>query len=64
MTALDLIQDLIGVVRTEQDIRADLQHELAVMKREIADLRLRVFEAKPVGIVMPRLESAMKAKEN
>jgi len=50
MTAFDLIQDLINVVRTEQDLRADLQHELAVMKREISYLRLRVFEAKPARI--------------
>lgn len=61
---LDLIQGLIDVVRTEQETRASMQHEINVLRRQIADLRLEVFETKPGTVVrMPRLEAALARKQ-
>lgn len=55
---LDLIQGLIDVTKEQQ-------HEINVLRRQIAELRLVVFEKMGAAIVqMPRLEAALSAKEN
>jgi len=55
----DRIGELINVSCKEQDTRADMQHEINVLKRQIAELRVVVFENGTV-VSMPRLEKAMK----
>ena len=56
---VDRVGELLNIVSQEQDTRADMQHEINVLKRQIAELRLVVFENGAV-VSMPRLEKAMK----
>ena len=59
MNVTDRLHDLGTWLQGQTDIMADMQHEINVLKRQIAELRLVVFENGAV-VSMPRLEKAMK----
>lgn len=59
MNVTDRLHDLGQWLQGQTDLMADMQHEINVLKRQIAELRLVVFQNGTV-VSMPRLEKAMK----
>jgi len=64
MTPTEAIIELQKTVIKLQDVVLDLQKTVYAQGEIILDLQRKLFEKKAVDIIMPKLESAMKAKEN